>query len=98
MYGQNLKAIGSHLLGDEVLKVVTGNVKTAETSLDRNLPAAYGTEVRLVRAIAQNPTGTRGKLWVISDPPEKGVGIKKNLHPMPFESHLEAGHRNRHLL
>ena len=45
MYGQNLKAIGSHLLGDEVLKVVTGNAKTAETSLDRDLPAARGTEV-----------------------------------------------------
>ena len=27
MYGQDLKAIGSHLLGDEVLKVITGNAK-----------------------------------------------------------------------
>ena len=37
MYGQNLKAIGSHLLGDEVLKAVTSNAKTAEASLDRDL-------------------------------------------------------------
>ena len=73
MYGQNLKAIGSHLLGDEVLKVVTGNAKTAEASLDSDLPAACGAEIHFVGAIAQNATRTRGKLAIVSDPPEKGV-------------------------
>ena len=99
MYGQHLKAIGCHVLRDEVLKVVTDDAKPAETSLDRDLPAASGAEVHLVVAIAQNATRAREESWRSSVIHQRKAWVSSRTFTRRlFGSPPVAQRRNWHLL
>jgi hypothetical protein len=62
MYRQDPEIVDGYLLRHESFRIVASDAEAAEPDLDGDFRAAYGTEIRLIGPVADNPSGTPRKM------------------------------------
>jgi hypothetical protein len=72
--GQHLDGIDTQLFGNEALQIGR-QLELAEATLDGDFPTAGCAQKWFGVRILHDLSGTRGELWVVGDPPEKGVRV-----------------------
>lgn len=79
--GQRLDEVLRPLFRQETGRVF-GQPEFAERPFDADLPAGSGAEKNFIAGIGECLSGGRGKLAAAADDPEKGAGVKQDVHSL----------------